>query len=205
MDHESLKVYRMKRPITKRLARFMNEIEHYSPLIIYRPDKLQIVSDALSRMPGVCEGPPADTDRFMAMTEIENTNADASDASDTIDDERDTPLRPCRKYLEVKQYLITKGELDKAEEELGYLCAEYVVRGENNTLWNKRRDMHCITEPEELKDIIERVHSDLGHYGKTAFSVGSNRKGCTAKIQSHKRYLEGGQNNSGCMRALPTV
>jgi len=122
-------------------------------------------------MPGVCEGLPADTDRFMAVTETENATANAShipDASDTAD-ERDTPSpRPRQKYMEIKQYLIMKGELDKAEEELGDLCVEYVVRGENNTLWNKRRDMRCITEPEELKDIIERVHSDLGHYGKTA-------------------------------------
>jgi len=28
--------------------------------------------------------------------------------------------------------------------------------------------MHCVIEPEELKDIIEKVHSDLGLYGKTA-------------------------------------
>jgi len=170
-DHESLKVYRTKCPMTKRLARFMNEIEHYDPLIIYRPGKLQIIPNALSRMPGVCEGPPADTDRFMAVTETENATANASHIADAPDtaDERDTPPpRPRQKYMEIKQYLIMKGELDRAEEELGDLCAEYVVRGENNTLWNKRRDMRCITELEELKDIMERVHSDLGHYGKTA-------------------------------------
>ena len=102
------------------------------------------------------------------MIETENTNADA-DASDTADEEIDTsPPRPRRKYMEIKQYLITKGELDKEEEGLGALCAEYVVRDKNNILWNKKRDMRCITEPKELKDNMEKVHSDLGHYGKTA-------------------------------------
>ena len=115
--------------------------------------------------------PPADTDRFMAVTEIENATTNASDTADALHtaDERDTPPpHPCQKYMEIKQYLIMKGELHRAEEELGDLYAEYVVRGENNILWNKRQDMRCITEPEELKDIMERVHSDLGHYGKTA-------------------------------------
>ena len=150
----------------------MNEIEHYDPLIIYRPGKLQIGPDALSRMPGICEGPLADTDRFMAVTETENANAnalDTSDAPDSVDDERDIPIpRPRQKYMKIRQYLITKGELDKTEEELGDLYAEYAICGENNTLWNKRRDMHCVVEPEELKDIIEKVHSDLELYGKTA-------------------------------------
>ena len=145
----------------------MNEIEHYDPLIIYRPGKLQIVPDALSRMPGVCEGPPADTDRFMAVAETENANANALDASDTADNDTPPP-RPRRKYLEIRQYLVTKDKLDKTAEELGDLCEDYTVRGESNTLWNKRRDMRCITEPEELKDIMEKVHSDLGHYGKMA-------------------------------------
>ena len=115
--------------------------------------------------------PPADTDRFMAVTEIENATTNASDTADALytADERDTPpLCSRQKYMEIKQYLIIKVELDKAEEELGYLCAEYMVCGKNNTLWNKRRDMRCITEPEELKDIMERVHLDLRFYGKTA-------------------------------------
>jgi len=98
----------------------MNEIEHYDPLIIYRSGKLQTVFNALSRMPGVWEGPPADTDRFMAVTETENTTANASHiahASDTAD-ERDTPPpRPRQKYMEIKQYLIMKGELDKVQRQ----------------------------------------------------------------------------------------
>jgi len=55
MDHESLRVYRTKRPMTKRLGKFMNEIEHYHPMIEYRPGRLQVVPDALSCMPGARE------------------------------------------------------------------------------------------------------------------------------------------------------
>ena len=62
--------------------------------------------------------PPADTDRFMAVIEIENATTNASDTADALytTDERDTPpLRPHQKYMEIKQYLIIKVELDKAE------------------------------------------------------------------------------------------
>ena len=56
---KALKVYRTKRPMTKCLARFMDEIEHYDPTIIYRPGKLQVVPDALS----VRNGTPAEIPR----------------------------------------------------------------------------------------------------------------------------------------------
>ena len=58
--------------MTKRLARFMDEVEHYDPTIVYQASKLQVVPDALSCMAGQSEGEPADTDRFMVV-EMENT------------------------------------------------------------------------------------------------------------------------------------
>ena len=64
-DHESLRTYRTKNPMTRRLTRFMNDIEHFDPTFIYRPGHLQKVPDALSRMPGLIEeGDPADTERL---------------------------------------------------------------------------------------------------------------------------------------------
>jgi hypothetical protein len=39
-DHESLKTYRRKTPMTKRLTQFMNTIEHFDPLFEYRPGPL---------------------------------------------------------------------------------------------------------------------------------------------------------------------
>src|SRR5579859_5288834 len=80
MDHENLRVYWTKRPMTKRLGKFMNEIEHYDPMIEYRPGHLQVVPDALSCIPGAHEdGNPADTDRFilMALDEADDSGAKA--------------------------------------------------------------------------------------------------------------------------------
>jgi hypothetical protein len=54
-DHESLKGFRTQKHMTKRLARFMGEIEHFDPMIVYRPGKEQVVADALSRVPGARE------------------------------------------------------------------------------------------------------------------------------------------------------
>jgi hypothetical protein len=50
----------------------MEEIEHYDPQIGYRPGCLQIVPDALSRMPGQHEeGEPASAERLMELGEGE--------------------------------------------------------------------------------------------------------------------------------------
>jgi len=48
MDHDSLKLFRAKKEHPRRLLRFITDIEHYDPVITYRPGKLQTVSDALS-------------------------------------------------------------------------------------------------------------------------------------------------------------
>jgi len=61
-DHELPKVFRTKRPMMQCLARFMDEVEHYDPTIVYRPGKLQAVPDALSGMAGQSEGEPANID-----------------------------------------------------------------------------------------------------------------------------------------------
>jgi RNase H-like domain found in reverse transcriptase len=68
-DHESLENYWSKYPMTKRLTRdrFLGDIEHFDPTFQYRPGPLQIVPDALSRMPGSQEGEPADMQQFTAI------------------------------------------------------------------------------------------------------------------------------------------
>jgi hypothetical protein len=50
----------------------MNDVEHYNPLFMYRPRRLQKISNALSQMLGTKEeGLPADTPRFLAVEEKE--------------------------------------------------------------------------------------------------------------------------------------
>ena len=97
-DHASLSVYRQKRPMTRRLGKFMEEIEHYDPQIGYRPGRLQTVPDALSRIPGQREeGDPASVDRFMeieegeevdinGVAEAENINGESTNDSDNDSD-----------------------------------------------------------------------------------------------------------------------
>jgi hypothetical protein len=86
-DHESLKGFRTQKHMTKRLGRFMGEIEHFDPLIVYRPGKEQVVADALSRMPGAREdGEPADKELFW----VDDDDMDDDDEEeDEDDDERE--------------------------------------------------------------------------------------------------------------------
>jgi len=59
--------------MTRRLVRFINDIEHFDPKFIYRPGHLQKVPDALSRMPGLKEeGDPADTSHLFEIEQSES-------------------------------------------------------------------------------------------------------------------------------------
>lgn len=46
-DHESLKYFRRQKEMTKRLLRFLEDVEHFDPIIVYRPGKENVVADAL--------------------------------------------------------------------------------------------------------------------------------------------------------------
>jgi RNase H-like domain found in reverse transcriptase len=92
-DHESLKLFRTKAVLPRRLMRFINEIEHYDPAVSYRPGKLQVVPDGLSRRPGNREeGEPADTDRFIEVEEV---------AEGTEQEEEEAILMPKARKAEV--------------------------------------------------------------------------------------------------------
>jgi transposase InsO family protein len=166
-DHESLKVYRTKRPMTKRLARFMGEIEHYDPTIVYRPGKLQVVPDALSRMAGRCEGPPADTDRFQAM---ENS----SESGDSSEDGDDVEPHPSRYYRRIVAWLSGNEEAEMEEAEMEEMeifkeeCEKYVLGRKKDALFNRRSRRRVIWVLEGMKRLMRIVHEDLGHYGKEA-------------------------------------
>ena len=59
--------------MTKRLIRFINDIERFDPKFIYLPDHLQKVPDALSRMPGLREeGDPADISHLFEVEHSES-------------------------------------------------------------------------------------------------------------------------------------
>jgi hypothetical protein len=72
--------------MTRRLGKFMEEIEHYDPQIGYRPGRLQTVPDALSRIPGQREeGNPASMDRFMEIGEGEDNGAEHNEVNDDVE------------------------------------------------------------------------------------------------------------------------
>jgi hypothetical protein len=180
MDHESLKVYRTKRPMTKRFARFIGEIEYYDPTIVYRPGKLQMVPDALSRMAGRCEGPPVDTDRFQAMDD------DTSSMSSKSDDFRPesippAPSHPSAFYRKVEAQLTrggteeVDGEMEEMDEDFKEECARY-KKGRRGALFNVESRRRVVWDREEAKKVMRIVHEDLGHYGKEATAKAAKQR-----------------------------
>jgi hypothetical protein len=140
--------------MTKRLGKFMNEIEHYDPMIEYRPGRLQVVPDALSRIPGAREdGDPADTDRFtlMALDEADDSGAEAPHAAATLslatpvpgrpspsgDDDAGPPVHRGGKpnirhhsdyFIRVRRYLRAKRVEEEEEEKIRFGALEYVLK-----------------------------------------------------------------------------
>jgi RNase H-like domain found in reverse transcriptase len=181
-DHESRKVYRTKRPMTKRLARFMDEIEHYDPTIVYRPGKLQVVPDALSRMAGRCEGEPADTDHFQGMddgmttssgdpTTVQSTRHNQGDEMETGELPNLTDAVPSHAstfYGKVAVHLREEtSDMREMDENFQEECAKYGL-GKEGKLYNRETRRHVVWDQERLKEIMKFVHEDLGHYGKEA-------------------------------------
>ena len=172
-DHESLRVYRTKKPMTKRLARFMGDIEHYNPLFVYRSGSLQVVPDALSRIPGTKEeGLPADTERFTALDhgtpsasmnraprtlfttpEHESSSGDMKNAPPP---HTATPIKTTSQYDDIRKYLEYKENTDLKE-----LSKDYSLR--DNELWH--RNVQVLDKEQKVLDAIQATHKDLGHYG----------------------------------------
>jgi len=177
-DHESLKVYRTKSPMTKCLVRFMDEVEHYDPTIVYRPSKLQVVPDALSCMAGQSEGKPTDTDCFI-VAEIENTlfTVAHADAADITPDEYDSCFANMSEsaeqnsaprganhydnpetnhtnhnlpyYCRIQRYREKRIELDDTDEKVKAECEKYVLH--SGILLNARTGKHIILDLKFIK------------------------------------------------------
>ena len=164
-DHESLQTFRTKKRITPRLVRFMQDIEHYNPVFTYRRGLLQKVPDALSRMPGLREeGDPADTERFYSIQDLLATDED--DSENEIQVHR---FRKAAFYNTLHRYLkaVANDSNDSNDEEFKEVKEEsprYELR--DGILYNSELNTPVIITLEDLKNTIEAVHKDLGHYGK---------------------------------------
>ena len=176
-DHESLQRYRTKNPITKRLARFMYDIEHYDPKFIYRPGHLQKVPDALSRMPGLTEqGDPADTNHLFELSEAKKI----FDSIEVI-----TP-RTIKFYKQLHKYL--QSESKYAESEIYEL--------KDDKIWNRQLETQIVYHPDDLRNVVQVVHKDLGHYGKRVTFHGVKQR---YEIATDLSWEEGEKELSSCI------
>jgi len=154
--------------MTKRLARFMDEVEHYDPTIVYQPGKLQVVPDALSRMAGQLEGAPADTHRFMA---IETTFSEHDPTADDNGSEAGANPRTNHNspyYHRIQSHLEKQVELDGTDEDFKEECKKYELR--NGILSNVITGRRVIADLKFMKETVEFAHKDIEHYGKRATS-----------------------------------
>ena len=151
--------------MTKRLTRFLGDIEHFDPTFQYRPGPLQIVPDAAVTMPGLQEeGEPADTQQFTA---IENEPA-AEQPQNTP--EPDSPSKPRRfrkseYYRRLRKYLKASHIVEDPDNELKDYASGYELRSDGK-VYNLELNTPVIETVEDLIEVIGFVHKDLGHYGK---------------------------------------
>jgi RNase H-like domain found in reverse transcriptase len=106
-DNESLKLFRIKAVLPQRLTQCINEIEHYDPALSYRPGKLQVVPDGLSRRPGNREeGEPADIDRFVEVEEVAEKDDDDAEGEESI---LMSKARIAEMYARIAMHLVRGG------------------------------------------------------------------------------------------------
>src|SRR5205085_11155939 len=181
-DHASLSVYRQKKPMTRRLGKFMEEIEHYDPQIGYRPGRLQTVPNTLSHISGQREtGDPASTDRFFEMEEGEdasdnndndNSDNDNNDTNNDKDKPNDTPaqsMRPrirhdTRYFHQIARYLKAQLAERQIEDRMKEDALNYELK--EGTLYYRDTGIQVVMDKDLFRQIVEAVHKDLGHYGK---------------------------------------
>ena len=159
-DHESLKTYRTKKLMTKRLTRFMNDIEHYDPLFTWRSEKMQQAADALSRMPGAREeGVPADTPRFFAIEPSTENKAEVQ-----VNGSERHRMKKLEHFHMLQSYLKGKSVADDVLKEVQNDAKGYALK--DGELWSLTLNTSVILTAEELKAVIKATHEDLGHYGR---------------------------------------
>jgi hypothetical protein len=182
-DHESLKHFRSQKVMSRRLARFIDIIEHFDPEIVYRPGKNQQAADALSRIPGFPIDSEEIGDNLAVEEEIPDLvfDDDLVDESlpDLVDDEEDGVVveedvvnlidhENTEKFYDALIEYLEAGNVDDEtlEAEVCKQARYYVVRG--GKLWrligNGKR-VPVVYKYTDILDVIEGIHADLGHYG----------------------------------------
>ena len=160
-DHESLKHFRSQKVMSRRLARFIDVIEHFNPTIVYRPGKNQQAADALSCIPGFSlEASSEEND------EIEDNLAVEEEMLNDIDD----PYDRTQKFYDALTTYLGDGNIEdeKLEPRVAKEATHYELR--DGKLWryigNGKR-LPVLYKSDDVLKVLENLHRDLGHYGTT--------------------------------------
>src|SRR5579859_1657502 len=202
-DHSSLSISRTKTPMTRRLGKSMEEVEHYDPKITYRPSCLKTVSDSLSHIPGQCEeGELASMDRFLeVVVVVENEKEKEKEKENENENEKrreDTrSMRPRIRhdsgyFGKIMRYLEAKG-IEEEEEEIREEALLYEMKGD--ALYFRETGFRVISEKHLFEKVVNAVHKDLGHYGKkTTLDAVADRY-----IVATDVWKEGGKELDSCV------
>src|SRR5579859_4422875 len=174
-DHASLSVYRQKKPMTRRLGKFMEEIEHYDPQIGYRPGRLQTVPDSLSRISSQLEdGEPASTssDRLLEIGEGESDSDNGHSDNGDNENDNDTPAPSMRPRIrhdshyfdQIRRYLEAKQTEHQIEDKIKEDSCDYELK--EGTLYFRDTGVQVLADKALFDQVVEAIHKDLGHYGK---------------------------------------
>jgi transposase InsO family protein len=155
-DHESLKHFLTQRHLGRRLARFADNISHFDVRIIYRPGRLQLAADALSRRGGLQEVPEAEAVGALHAFPLENE-----------DDE--TPTEPDRSAVFAT---LRKWKENLRAGNRGDIPSQYSYR--NGELWRIEEDGSFRLVPssvEQALEVIRNIHTDVGHLGSRSVTA----------------------------------
>ena len=178
-DHASLQYLRKQTKPTPRLVRWLAELESYSPEIVYKSGKTNIVPDLLSRVEGV-DCVPADTSfepkYLYALDELSKNDPPTKELSQEI--QQDWPLLYQDDYYKNAKTTKLKQLLEKEKD-------NFVLKGENQRVFRKVKIKSDLTNQttEDTKnggwkvievpfepfvkraDIVEDFHVGFGHAG----------------------------------------
>jgi len=100
-------------------------------------------------------------------------------------------------FIRVRRYLKARHMEEEEEEKIRLGALEYVLK--DGILYYKNTNIQVILEKEDLEEIVEAIHKDLGHYWEAA-DVG--RAG--QEVYCSHGSLEGREEVVGRVQGMPT-
>jgi transposase InsO family protein len=169
-DHQALQYVQQQQKLSRRMTRWIEELQQYNVKIEYRPGKQQVIADALSRRPDLLDSAtvPADEDENKIDT-MDDTGKDPTASRNTLGavnviDDLDWPEH-------LPDFLAT-GRLDDAvsPRTRGLVRREachFEFDNENEVLYRKLDDGKRVPfVPFALRaDLIAKIHRGYGHLG----------------------------------------